>query len=320
MIIKRVEESDFEKYFSFDIVSKSVYNDIEWQKCFFNVENYAILDKDNKIIGGFILKKEMKFGFSFYKTIPYTPNICLFIEDKTQNFSSKLSFEKNLMEVLSSFFDKLPKLVIKIAFPPEFKDLQPFIWKKFKVVPNYTYRIDLTFSEEQLISRMSPKRRNDLKKAIKDGIEVKLVENNEEVLSIIKKTYARKDLNLSHDDLRKILFNFSNSGNSFAFVAYNNGIPVATTFCIHDKRNAYYILGGYDEKNRHQSAGAYCVWESILHAKKIGLSIFDFEGSMIPLVERYFRDFGGDLSPFFTVSKAKLSMEIILKFFKREYF
>lgn len=56
------------------------------------------------------------------------------------------------------------------------------------------------------------------------------------------------------------------------------------------------------------------------HAKNLGLKYFDFERSMIPQIERYFRGFGGQLTPYYRINKAKLPFEILLKFFKRESF
>ena len=57
-----------------------------------------------------------------------------------------------------------------------------------------------------------------------------------------------------------------------------------------------------------------------MHCKKMGLKIFDFEGSMIPEVESYFRSFGPKMLPYYTINKAKMPFEIILKFIKREKF
>ena len=80
------------------------------------------------------------------------------------------------------------------------------------------------------------------------------------------------------------------------------------------------MLGGYDNESKQHGAGALCIYNSILKSKQLNLSLFDFEGSMIKEVEKYFRSFGGELVPYYTVNKAKLIFEIILKFIKRELF
>jgi hypothetical protein len=62
------------------------------------------------------------------------------------------------------------------------------------------------------------------------------------------------------------------------------------------------------------------MWESVKHAKDLGLRYFDFEGSMVPQIETYFRGFGGRLTPYYRINRASLPIEIILKFFKRRLF
>jgi hypothetical protein len=45
---------------------------------------------------------------------------------------------------------------------------------------------------------------------------------------------------------------------------------------------------------------------------------FDFEGSMLPEVEKYFRGFGANLIPYYRVSKAKLAVDLALRFIKKK--
>ncbi len=52
--------------------------------------------------------------------------------------------------------------------PPKHIDMQPFIWDGYKVIPNYTYRIDLEgINEDGLLRMASPEKRNEQKKGYK---------------------------------------------------------------------------------------------------------------------------------------------------------
>ncbi|MDI6740189.1 MAG: GNAT family N-acetyltransferase, partial [Candidatus Edwardsbacteria bacterium] len=95
---------------------------------------------------------------------------------------------------------------------------------------------------------------------------------------------------------------------------------IAATFCIHDATTAYYLLGGYDHASKHRGAGAAALWAAIGHAKGIGLKRFDFEGSMVPQIERYFRGFGGTQTLYLTINKAALPLEMLLKITRRQTF
>ena len=45
-----------------------------------------------------------------------------------------------------------------------------------------------------------------------------------------------------------------------------------------------------DSKNKHHGAGALSMWGAIKCAKDLGIKYFDFEGSMVAQIERYFRE------------------------------
>ena len=74
---------------------------------------------------------------------------------------------------------------------------------------------------------------------------------------------------------------------------------------------SYYILGGYDVDERHHGASAIAMWEAIKFTKEeLGLNQFDFEGSMVQQIERFFRKYGGKLTPY-TVSWTKPSVRLL---------
>jgi hypothetical protein len=58
----------------------------------------------------------------------------------------------------------------------------------------------------------------------------------------------------------------------------------------------------------------------MLHARSKGIEVFDFEGSMIPSVEKFFRSFGGELRPYYSVNKSNFWKEVLLKKGRRAKF
>ena len=227
---------------------------------------------------------------------------------------------KKTLSLITDFIEKLPYSIVSISLNKNIIDMQPFIWEKFKVVPGYTYLLDLSVSIEDIRKRMSNERRKNINKGQKDGLLTKKVYDFKIIKTLVLKTFSRQDNKINEFYLNKILFKFANNNNSFAFATYQNDEPIACSFCIHDSNTAYYLLGGHDSENKHHGAGALSMWEAIKYAKDSGLKYFDFEGSMIPQIEKYFRGFGGQLTPYYRINKAKLPVEIFLKFFKRELF
>jgi len=95
---------------------------------------------------------------------------------------------------------------------------------------------------------------------------------------------------------------------------------LAAACCIHDATTAYYILGGHDADKKQRGAAGIAVLSAIRYAKELGIKTFDFEGSMIPAIESFFRGFGGELTVKYAVHRANLPLEMLLKFVKREIY
>ncbi len=321
MKIHQIEDKDILKYKELTVKNGSIFNCLEWLNIFGEkLKIFGIYDNNNIMIGGFYLYVDSKAGMKYYRNPPFTPFIGLFFENKAQNKVKSHSFEKSIISQIADFISKLPYQILSIAFQKDFIDMQPFIWEKYKVVPNYTYIIDLSQSIDKINSELASERRNDLKKAYKDEVKVEKTEDFNIVKSLVLNTFNRIKKSIDNYYLDKILFDFAKNNNSFAFTSYLNKTPIATCFCIYDKSTAYYLLGGYDSENRHKGAGALAIWQSIQYAKSLNLDYFDFEGSMVKPIERYFRGFGGDMYPYYTINKAIMPIEIILKFIKRQAF
>ncbi|MEJ5363543.1 MAG: hypothetical protein WHS86_00445 [Desulfosoma sp.] len=63
-------------------------------------------------------------------------------------------------------------------------------------------------------------------------------------------------------------------------------------------------MGGSDPELRNSGAGSLCLWHAIINEPK-HIQVFDFEGSMLEPVERFFRAFGAEQVPYFQVTRVK---------------
>ena len=71
--------------------------------------------------------------------------------------------------------------------------------------------------------------------------------------------------------------------------AQQEGEPLGAVWIAWDDKRAYYLLGGYDHSAKSSNAVALAMWRAIqFTATDLKLPEFDFEGSMIPAVERFF--------------------------------
>ena len=78
----------------------------------------------------------------------------------------------------------------------------------------------------------------------------------------------------------------------------------SAAYLIWDQQAAYYHLAGDDPALRESGAGILLVWAAICYASEVlGLACFDFEGSMLPAVERIRVQFGAEQTPYSFVWK-----------------
>lgn len=281
----------------------------------------GIYKDEHQLIGGFLFMNTKKYGFSFAKLPPYTPHCCLFFTSESKNKSSANNFSKEVITEVCSYFDKKKSSLTVLAMPSGVIDLQPFIWKNYKVIPNYTYRINLTQSIEDIKSNFDSKNRNVINKAIKEEVIVnENTLNKNELFSFFANSLSTTDANIYTEELKNIFEHFATSENSFSMEARKNNELIGVVFCVYDKLNCYYLLGGVNKNSGIQGVNNLLVQKSIEKAKASGCTTFDFEGSMLKGVEKFFRSFGPELVPYYTVNKGSLWLELLLKFKKRNIF
>jgi lipid II:glycine glycyltransferase (peptidoglycan interpeptide bridge formation enzyme) len=271
--------------------------------------------------GGFCYYRSSKFGLRFAKLPPYTPHCGLFFISEGKNSASIHTATKEILSEMVSFLTRQRNAITILAFPAEIKDMQPFIWKKFKVVPNYTYRIGLSRSMEEIRSDFSSKNRNAISRALKENVIVeKNVMRPQELYDFFRSALIAAGANVYSNELYKIFHEFADGNNSFSLQATLNGQRQGAVFCVMDEKNCYYLLGGVEKHAGIPGVNNLLVQQSIEEARNRGCLIFDFEGSMLPGVEKFFRSFGGELVPYYTVNRAILPLEMLLKLKKRELF
>lgn len=81
------------------------------------------------------------------------------------------------------------------------------------------------------------------------------------------------------------------------------------------KSSVYYLLKGIEPTKKDLGGMDVVQFESIKFTLESGRA-FDFEGSMIESIEKYFRSFGAVQKPYFTISKTNSKLLKIRKLIK----
>lgn len=190
-------------------------------------------------------------------------------------------------------------------------DWLPFYWAGYRQTTRYTYLIDdLSLPSDALWAAMSPQiRRNITKARDKESIQVRKGIPFDDFLHVQTLTFQRQGRRVpgNPDILRTLVDACRQREQGDLWGAYDAAGRIhAAVFLVWQESSAYYLAGGGDPAVRQSGAHSLVLWETIRFAA--GRSErFDFEGSMLPGVERFFREFGAVQTPYFTLTKGRLS-------------
>jgi len=297
-----------------------IFDSLRWTDLFGpSLSRLGIYDTGGSLRGGFFVWEHRKFGLRVLRNPPFTPHVGPFYELRASNPAARTDEQRAVVEAMADYLSASGAALLFLGLSLGITDSLPFFWRGWKAGARYTYRIDLAQDEDTLLAALSKERRNDVRKAQKDRISVEEARDTCAMRALVMETYTRHDKSFPGAAMDLILSAFSPGENSYCFISRANGRPVSGVYAVHDARTAYYLMGGYAE-SAHHGAGALAMWHAILKAKELGLDVFDFEGSVVPPIERYIRGFGGWLTPYFGVHKAWLPVEVALKLRYRNRF
>jgi lipid II:glycine glycyltransferase (peptidoglycan interpeptide bridge formation enzyme) len=158
------------------------------------------------------------------------------------------------------------------------------------LLTKYTFVLDLTKSEEELLKNMHPKTRYNIRIAEKKG--VKILEDNsdkafEAYLKLTKETTTRQKFYAHGENYHRLMWETLKTQNPDGLSAhlleahYENEILVAwILFVLND--TLYYPYGASSNNHREVMASNLMMWEAIKFGKRLGLKKFDMWGAMGP--------------------------------------
>lgn len=282
------------------------------------VEIVGIFDVGKNYIGCFFIYLGKKMSQTFAITPPYSQNIGLQLYHNATNQAAINSLYKSLHEEIANYLLAKKTLMFNIVFPADFFDAQPYLWKNCEASLKYSYVLDLANDTDALMANYAAERRKNINKALKDGLVSELSHNFELLYEMTHKTLALKKADANTTILRSLFFDYATKDNAFGFITYKDGKPSAMVFLVYDAHTAYYLFGYFDKANAHEGAGALAMHSAIAHSKSLQLTTFDFCGSMLPSVEKYFRGFGPKLLPLMQIVHSSNKGKLLLRLRNRK--
>ena len=282
MRIQQIEINDSQ----FQVLAKkfgNIFSSPEWLSIYDSSLKVYGLFLDQNLKGAFLSYEFSRLGMKFMIPPPFSPSNELILEESL----SKEQAVKLLLNFMNEKKAVFKRMALQKDYLSQFGEISGMNFQK-----GVSYILSLK-GENEISDSYQPKRRQQIRRAERDGLLVEKIKDKKVILDLISQTYARQKKKVALLRVEKIISTFLNSGKGYGFVTYKDSIPLAGYFCVQDSRTAYYIFGGYDANRKHIGAGPLAMDACIREAKKRELLNFDFEGSMVPSIANFFKEFGG---------------------------
>jgi hypothetical protein len=235
---------------------------------------------------------------------PLTQTLGPWLERSAAKPANALAEEHELLAELEAALPAAAAFVQN--FSPTMLNALAFHWAGYRLELQYTYRLEGLRSEEALWDGLRGNIRREIRKALK-RVEVRDDVGLDRFYDIWAKTFARQGLRapVSLAELERLdVACVARGARAMLFGQDDTGHVHAVSYVVWDEHAAYYLLGGGDPELRTSGASSLLMWESIRRARAV-TDVFDFEGSMLRPVERFFRAFGSRQTPYLRVSRGR---------------
>ncbi len=275
----------------------------------------VLVEKGGQIMASFPYYLTQRKSFIRIEMPKLTQTMGVYIKyPKGQKYYKHLSWEKDMMTKLIKSLPKYDSFVQN--FDKKVINWLPLYWLGFQQSTRYTYVIE-DISVEDLEKGFETDIRRRRRKAYETGVEV--IESNDidKFYEINTMTFKRRNMEVPYSfDFVKNLYNVCSEHNAVKmyFAKYKEDI-IAVNFIVYDDNTVYYLMGGIHPDFKDLGGMDIVQFESVKFALKNNKA-FDFEGSMIESIEKYFRSFGATQKPYYNITKTNSKLLKTINFVK----
>ena len=205
----------------------------------------------------------------------------------------------------NALIDQLPRFDAFVqCFYPTATNWLPFYWKGYSQTTRYTYIIHDTRNHKKIFEDFRENIRREIRK-VEKSLHILIREEVDLLYQLNDKFYTHNSQKVpfTYKTLEDIyqLTQQKQCGKLY-FAEDQQGNTHAGILVIWDSLSAYYLVGASDPNFKTSGALSLLLWTAIKDSAA-HVKAFNFEGSMIEPVERYFRAFGGIQTPYLQISK-----------------
>ena len=262
----------------------------------------ALAFDDNGMAIGAMPFGKMKWrGLPVLRMPPLTAYHHIWLRDMgSDRLVRQLHWEHSALREMA---DQLPGFwMVDQQYAPSFSNGLPFHGKGFRILTRYTYELPTRQPPDEMWRNMESATRNLIRKA-KQQVKVRNDGTPLQLYEILQTSFGAqgKKAPFSLEFLLKADAVLESRQMRTIYVAVDRQERVhAACMVVWDGNRAYGLLSGAHPQLRKSGAFYRVLWQALRDAAREERT-FDFEGSMLPRIERVFRSFGARRVPYLRV-------------------
>ena len=269
------------------------------------------VSRDGRVVARLPYVTEKRLGLRGLNMPPLTQTLGPWLASSQAKQTGQLARQKELMTALIAGLP--PHDFFHQRFHYSISNWLPFYWSGFEETIRYTYVIEHLDDLDLVWAEFRSNTRREIRKAQK-RVAVRTDLDVERFLDINTLSFKRQGLELpySRELVRRLdAACVERQARRMFFAEDGQGRLHAALYIVWNEDSAYYLISGIESDLRNSGAMSLLVWEALQFAAT-DTEKFDFEGSVVEPVERFFRGFGGTLRPYFRITRFSRRMGLFM--------
>lgn len=267
----------------------------------------------DRLVAGMPLYCQRRFGVPVYLMPKLTQTWGIVMEPLR---GRNVSVTTREMEIQRPFAKHLSGLhFFNQCFHPSLQNWLPFHWNGFMQTTRFTYVLDDLTDLDRLWKGMTHQIRTEVRKAEDQGLVVRCCSASE-LWEMVMHTFSRQERKVSYSErfLQTICDTALSRNQGACFAAVDTqGRSHSAGLVVWDAQRAYYLVSGANPALRMSGSGSLLAWHIVRFVAQ-RTRLFDFEGSMLEGVERFFRQFGARQVSYNSILKCPAPAYLYLRY------
>lgn len=319
-MVRQLQTSEFDQWDAFvqEHPAGTIFHTTTWLKDSGTLQ-VLIVEDGNGIVGGIALVKRKRFGVTGYHVSPYTPYGGPLVRPSRKQGRSSIASEEQ--KRVSNLLAAIPNLGhVDIQMPPgsEF-DMIPFFNAGYSVGVGYTHVLNPI--QDEFLHHMSKTNRTYMRRLHDMKVAEELIVDEDHdfdsAKDLLRDVMELKRFSGDLSLLQQRLSALSPEQWGLIHVSPSDGERLATLLYLRDWRRMYYIASGTRRVSGILNQASLLGFERLRQIASENDLVLDLEGSILPGVERYYRQLGGIKVPVYRAERTRSPYYALLRCAKR---